>query len=163
METTDRTAFPGLTKIRRVPLLQRRCVELCTISEGRWRDILEAADVVSEGSARLEGAALVYYGSTSVLLPRRSAGGVLPDVDVTALASVLRLDPHVRLRALRIARREAQSRAGAPMRTVLADMQVTEAPRGVVIAVDVSAHLMRPSRCAPPALPRAASALQEPR
>jgi hypothetical protein len=146
METPARTAFPGLTKIRRVPLVQRRRVELCTAHEGRLRDILDEADVVSEGSARLEGSSLVYYGSTSVLIPRRSAGGAVPDPDVTALASVLRLDPHVRLRALRIAHREAQSRAGAPMRTLLAEVRIALDPRGVIIAIDVSARLVRTVR-----------------
>jgi len=135
---------PGLAKVRAPPLVQRRRVELCTAHEGRWREILEAADVVSEGKACAEGAALVYYGTTSVLLPRASAGGLLPDLDIAALARVLRLDPHVRLRALRIAHREAQSRAGAPMKTLLAEIQISEAPRGVIIEIEVTAHLARP-------------------
>src|SRR5262249_19462523 len=128
METPAPRAFPGLAKIRSVPLVQRRRVELRTAHEGRWREILDAADVVSEGQARQEGASLVYYGSTSVLLPRRSAGGILPDLDLASLTAVLRLDPHVRLRALRIAHREAQARAGAAMRALLAEIQINETP-----------------------------------
>lgn len=138
-------ASPGLTKVRAVPLVQRRRVELCTAHEGRWREILDAADVMSEGKTRPEGAGFVYYGSTSVLLPRRSSGGHLPDPDVPSLAGILRLDPHIRLRALRIAHREAELRAGAPMRTLHAEIQISDAPRGVIITIEVTAHLHRPS------------------
>jgi hypothetical protein len=153
-----RTTSPGLVKIRAVPLVQQRRVELCTAHAGRWRDILDAADVVSEGRARQEGAESVYYGSTSVLLPRRSSGGTLPDLDVGSLAAVLRRDPHVRLRALRIAHREAQIRAGAAMRTVLAEIQINEAERGVIIAVEVVARLARPALRVREEEPRTASA-----
>ena len=143
MHTPLARAFPGLTKVRAVPLVQRRRVELCTAQSGRWREILDDADVVSEGAVRAEDGALVYYGSTSVLLPRLSAGGALPDLDLGALASVLRADPHVRLRALRIAHREAAARAGASLGVVRAEVAVTAAPRGVVIAIDVAARLAR--------------------
>lgn len=153
-----RSACPGLAKIRAVPLVQRRSVELCTAHEGRWREILEAADVMSEGSARREGSLSVYYGSTSVLLPRRSEGGLLPDLDVASLAAVLRLDPHVRLRALRIARREASTRAGAPLGSLDAEIRIDEAARGVVIAVEVTATLLAPNLRTTPRLPRPASA-----
>lgn len=158
METPAPTAFPGLVKIRSVPLVQQRHIELRTAHEGRWREILDAADVVSEGRARQEGTSLVYYGSTSVLLPRRSAGGLLPDLDVASLAALLRLDPHVRLRALRIAHREAQARAGASMRMVLAEIQINEAHRGVIIAVEVTARLARTPLRVTREEPRAASA-----
>jgi hypothetical protein len=159
METPAPTSFPGLAKIRGVPLVQRRRIELRTAHEGRWREILDAADVVSEGRARQEGASLVYYGSTSVLLPRRSAGGLLPDLDVASLTAVLRLDPHVRLRALRIAHREAQARAGASMRMMLAEIQINETRRGVIIAIEVTARLARPLRSVTrDEEPRAASA-----
>lgn len=153
-----RSACPGLAKIRAVPLVQRRSVELCTAHEGRWREILEAADVVSEGAARREGSLSVYYGSTSVLLPRRSEGGLLPDLDIVSLAAVLRLDPHVRLRALRIARREALTRAGAPLGSLDAEIRIDEAARGVVIAVEVTAKLLAPNLRKTPRLPRPASA-----
>jgi hypothetical protein len=163
METLPRSAFPGLAKIRVVPLVQRRRVELCTAHEGRWREILDAADIVSEGSARAEGPLLIYYGSTSVLLPRRSAGGLLPDLDIESLARVLRLDPHVRLRALRIAHREAQARAGASMGTLSAEIQIKEAARGVIIAVEVTARLFAPLRKSTTKLPRSTSTHSVPR
>src|SRR6185369_2413583 len=68
---------PGLVKIRSVPLVQRRSVELCTAHDGRFRDILATADVMSEGRVSLEDGILVYHGTTSVILLRRSHGGVL--------------------------------------------------------------------------------------
>src|SRR4029079_4532391 len=98
--------------IRSIPLVQRRLVELCNAHDGRFRDILDTADVMSEGQVSIEDGALVYHGTTSVLLLRRSHGGHLPDLDVDALARVLRSDPHMRLRTLRIAHREATARAG---------------------------------------------------
>lgn len=137
-------ASPGLAKVRAAPLVKRRRVELCTAFDGRWREILEAADIMSEGAARPEGASLVYYGTTSVLLARKSAGGLIPDLDVASLARVLAKDPHVRLRALRIAHREAKVRAGAPIQTILAEIQISEASRGVIIAIEVTAHLESP-------------------
>lgn len=156
-------ASPGLAKVRSVPLLQRRRVELCTAHEGRWRDILDAADVVSEGKARVEESGLVYYGSTSVLLPQRSAGGLLPDLDVASFAGVLRRNPHVRLRALRIAHREAEARAGAPMHTLLAEIQIRGDARGVVICVDVTARLSHPALRTTTPLPRPDKAPAVPR
>src|SRR3954470_739662 len=114
---------PGLVKIPSVPLVQRRSVELCTAHDGRFRDILENADVMSEGRVAIEDGALVYQGTTSVLLLCLSLGGLLPDLDVDALAGVLRNDPPVRLRALRIARREALARAGSAIGSARADLR----------------------------------------
>ena len=135
------TASPGVVKIRDVPLVQRRWVELCATQPGRWREIVDGADVVSEGLSRTEAGELVYYGTTSVLLPCRGAGGVLPDLDVATLAALLRHDPHVRLRALRIAHREAGVRAGSPVGTLRADLVIAATARGVVISVDVMAKV----------------------
>jgi len=144
MEMPSVGSSPGLTKIRSIPLVQRRSVELCTAHEGRFRDILDAADVMSEGQVSIEGGALVYHGTTSVLLLRRSHGGLLPDLDVDALARVLRSDPHMRLRALRIAHREATSRAGSPIGSARSDLRIDPSARGVIISIEVSAPLRRP-------------------
>jgi hypothetical protein len=132
-------------KIRSVPLWQRRSVELCTLPPGRWREIFDAADVVSEGAARAEGAGLVYYGTTSVLLRRRSAGGLLPDVDVERLAGLLVHDPHARLLALRIAHREAAARACGTLGPVNAELAIAACARGVAISVEVEARLAGPA------------------
>ena len=154
MDTPFARTFPGLAKIRAAPLVQRRRVDLCTAQAGRWREILDGADVVSEGRAIPDGGALVYYGSSSVLLPQRSAGGSLPDRDVAALAALLRLDPHVRLRALRIAHREASTRAGGPIGTLRAEISVAAGARGVLITIEVVARLARGQLRASGGLPR---------
>jgi hypothetical protein len=143
MEMRSLGSSPGLVKIRSVPLVQRRSVELCTAHDGRFRDILDVADVMSEGRVSLEDGALVYHGTTSVLLLRRSHGGLLPDLDVDALAAVLQNDPHMRLRALRIAHREATARAGSPIGSARAELRIDPGARGVTISIEVSAPVER--------------------
>jgi hypothetical protein len=136
-------AHPGLTKIRKIPLVQSRRLEFYATLAGRWEEIIARADVVSEGRTQPEGDRLVYYGSTSVLLLRCSDGGELPDVDIDHLAALLRRDPHVRLHVLRIAHREATARAGGPLGTLRAEMDVGACARGVSLLVEVVARLSR--------------------
>ena len=85
-------------------------------SDGRLRELFDDADVISEGRAGIEGGELVYHGSTSVRLGRGD------DAGIEALARMATLDPHMRLRALRIARREASARAGGPIGTLRAEV-----------------------------------------
>lgn len=134
---------PGLVKVRGAPLVMHRHVSLIVAQHGPFRDIVEAADVVSEGRTEITGGRLVYYGSTSVLLLRKSAGGTLPDLEIDTLAALLRRDPHVRLRVLRIAHREATARAGGPLHTVEAEIDVAPSARGVSLLVEVVARLAR--------------------
>ncbi len=136
-------AIPGIVKVRAPPLVEHRTVTLASAPAGRWRELLDAADVVSEGGTRPEGDRLVYYGSTSVLLLRRSAGGALPDAEVGAFCSLIRADPHVRLRVLRIAWREASARAPRPLGTLRAEIDVAPSARGVSLLVEVMARLSR--------------------
>jgi hypothetical protein len=146
MEASQARPFPGLAKVRAAPLVRRRTIELAGLMQGRWREIVDGADVVSEGRAEVEGDRLVYYGSTSVLLLRRSNGGELPDGDVALLAALLKADPHARLHVLRIARREAVSRAGSPLGTMRAEIDVAPSARGVALLVEVVARLPRGAR-----------------
>lgn len=132
---------PGLAKVRAPPLVVRRTIHLAAASVYRFREIVEAADVVSEGRAVPEGERVVYYGSTSVLLLGRSAGGTLPDAEISHLAALLRADPHVKLFVLRVARREAEARAGGPLGTVRAEIDVAASARGVSLLVEVVARL----------------------
>lgn len=142
----ERPSGPGLTKIRAAPLLRRRVVELYATSDGEVRELFELADVISEGSARVEGDELVYYGSTSLLLVPAD-----PSL-LRELARVLPLDPHTRVRALRVARREASARAGGALGTIRADLTfaggATPSPssRGrpaLALTVDVTAVVLR--------------------
>ncbi len=138
----SRLPGPGPAKIRGAPLVLRRFVELVAASEGRLREIFDAADVVSEGSARPEGSRIVYYGSTSIVL----RPGEEPAL-VAELARVLPLDPHARVRALRIAHREAASRAGGPIGVLHAELSFdapapAHAGRALGLTVDVSAVVL---------------------
>lgn len=118
----SRLPGPGPAKVRGAPLILRRYVELVATSEGRLRELFEVADVISEGSAREEDGRLVYYGSTSLLIrPGEDAA------TVAQLGRLLPFDPHVRIRALRIAHREASSRAGGPIGTLHAELSFGDA------------------------------------
>lgn len=134
---------PGLTKIRAVPLVRRRVVKLVVADAGPIGEILDAADVVSEGRVEAEKGELVYYGSTSVLLLRKGAGGALPDAEIAALSALLQRDPHARVRVLRIARREAMARAGGTLGTIRAEIDVSPSARGVALLVEVVARVAR--------------------
>ncbi|WP_437747316.1 hypothetical protein WME73_21710 [Sorangium sp. So ce302] len=141
MSRSERLPGPGLAKVQRPPLLQRRHIELVTCSAGRLHALFDSADVLSEGSTRDEGGALVYYGSTSlhVALP--------PDAPLAArLDRALALDPHLRLRALRVAHREAAARAGGPLGPMQAEIRCGFAPHAAAVSfaltVDVTARVL---------------------
>lgn len=126
---------PGLAKIRSTPVLLSREAVLVRPGRGRWKDLFERADILSEGSARDEPRGRVWYGMTSLILPTDAAD--------TALLTVLAArDIHVRLRALRVARREACLRAPARLGRLGCEIQVKADPHGVRIDVDVQAPLI---------------------
>lgn len=127
-----------------MPLVSRRTVDLLQSTDYRWRELFESADVMSEGATRSEPEGAVYYGSTSVLLPRISKGGSIPDEEVDVLSRLLRGDPHARLRAVRIACLEAQLRAGDRLGPVRAELTVRRDPRGIRVDVDVEAPVRQP-------------------
>lgn len=138
---------PGLTKVRSVPLLRSRTVRLFATVPGLMARTIEVADTMSEGGVRLENGESIYYGSTVLLLgmdavaTRASAPPVAP-ADSAAITSLLARDPHLRLLAIRIAHREAMSRAHASLATVHADLRVSCSPTMVRIDVDVSARVL---------------------
>ena len=134
---------PPLAKVRQPALARDRSITLVIGVDGRLREIFDGADVVSEGESRAEVAGgVVYYGSTHLLLAPVSAGGRVADADVAVLARIASVDPHVRVRALRVARREAISRAGATLGPSLAEIHVETSPRGVVVHVDLMASVV---------------------
>jgi len=145
--TKSRLPGPGPVKIRAAPLLLRRHVTLVAVSVGRLHELFDAADVISEGSPRQEGerGRIVYYGSTSLLL----RPGDDPEI-VQQLALVLPFDPHARVRALRIAHREAVTRAGGPLGTLHAELSFgAPAPSGagltLALTIDVSGEVQKRS------------------
>ena len=132
---------PGLRKARGAPLVERRTLELYRSSDYRWRELFECADVMSEGATRDEPDGNMYYGSTSILLPFSSRGGLVPDDQAEPVARLLAKDPHARLRAVRIACLEAQVRSNARIGRVRAELCVRADSQGVRVDVDVEARV----------------------
>jgi hypothetical protein len=132
---------PGLAKVRGLPLLRRRLVELWQAADYRWRELFESADVMSEGATRDETNGPVYYGSTSVLLQLSRRGLALDENELEQIKRVIAADPHARLRAVRIACLEAQLRAGGPIGRVRAELFVRRDARGVRLDIEVEARV----------------------
>jgi hypothetical protein len=137
----QRARGPGLKKTHALPLLSTRKVELWQSSDYRWRELFESADVMSEGATRDEADGSTYYGSTSILLPFSSRGGLVPDDQAEPVARLLTRDPHARLRATRVARLEAQVRSAAPIGRVRAELGVKVVAHGIQVGVEVEARV----------------------
>jgi hypothetical protein len=114
-------------------------MDFVAVEDGPARQLVETADIMSEGLARLEGAGSVYYGTTSVLFLASPRGGSLPPEDVENLSRLFARDPHLRLRVLRIAVREARARAQGELGRVSAEMDVRSSDAGVVVTIEVVA------------------------
>lgn len=110
-------------------------------TDARWRALFEQADAVSEGSARTEGGARIWYGTTSLILPLPAS----TEAERAYLSAFCASDLHVRLRAVRIARREAMSRAPASLDRTTCEIRVSADVRGVRIDVDIQAPLIEGS------------------
>jgi hypothetical protein len=107
--------------------------------------MFDAANVVSEGAARGAGEELVWYGTTSLVLewPPSLEGS---DADSRAyIAAVALRDPHVRLRAVRVAHREASLRAPGRLGRAECELRIEARDDGLRIDVDVQAPLTLPS------------------
>ncbi len=137
-----RPAGPELAKARGLPLLRVRSVDLWQALDHGWRELFEAADVMSEGAVRRESDGLVYYGSTSLLLPFGSHRGRVPQLEADRVSRALAADPHARLRAVRIARREAELRSPGPLARVSAEVFVRRDRRGLRIDIEVEARVI---------------------
>jgi hypothetical protein len=136
-EDLERTALPqgpGLAKAH--PALVTTTSSVRT-SDGVWRDAFALADSVSEGGVRQEREGRVWYGSTSLILPldARQTAPYEPH-------TLAERDLHARLRATRIASREAQVRAPASLGTVKCELRFSSHPRGLRVDVDVEAALI---------------------
>src|SRR6266545_3558939 len=151
---------PGLAKTRQQPLFQIRDVRLAASSDARWSELFEKADVVSEGGAFGEGPERAYFGSSNIVLLLRPER---PGVTMEQLASAVALDPHVRVRALRMARREAEQRANGPLDRVRAEITVSPSPRGVAVHVDVHAQVFPDRRRGPRSAPSDSDRRRDPR
>ncbi|WP_394849386.1 hypothetical protein LZC95_18310 [Pendulispora brunnea] len=104
--------------------------------------MLTSADVISEGAARVENDGAVWYGSTSLIVTvpfEKSEERAL-------FAEVAARDPHVRVRALRIAKREAAIRAAAPLGRASCELRIEPDERGLRIDIDIQAPLIEERR-----------------
>ena len=154
----QRHVGPGLAKAGAQRLILRRDIELWQGSDYRWRELFEAADVMSEGAVRNERDGPVYYGTTSVLLPYRSQGGLVPDELAMHVTRIVTRDLHARVRAIRIACREAQVRSKHPIDRVSAEFIVRPDPRGIRVDIEVEARVVvgaARARSEPPTATRA--------
>ncbi|MET0594416.1 MAG: hypothetical protein ABW133_17065 [Polyangiaceae bacterium] len=134
---------PGIAKTKRARLFQPRTLRLVASSDARWGEIFETADVVSEGAQRGEAGDRSYFGSSNIiLLIAPEVHGQTPEF----LAGAVAKDPHVRLRAMRVARREAEQRANGPLDKVRTEITVTPCATGVAVHVEVEAVVLRDRR-----------------
>ncbi len=134
---------PGLKRGREDALVATRRAALVRASDALWRRLFDAADIVSEGGVVREADGAVWYGSTSVTLV------LAPDMALLRrafMAEVAARDPHVRLRATRLALREAQLRAPSILGRSSCEIRVGSEARGVRIDVDIQAPLIEGSR-----------------
>jgi hypothetical protein len=134
---------PGLVKTTRAQLFHSRTLRLLASSDARWGEIFDAADVMSEGAPRGEGSDRSYFGSSNIILLIAPEG---PEQTVQTLAGAVALDPHVRLRAMRVARREAAQRAHGPLDRVRTEITVSPCAKGVAVHVEVEAQVLRDRR-----------------
>jgi len=133
---------PSLAKTRGEQLLAKRSALLVRSSDSRFRDLLAGADAVSEGATRAEPDGPVWYGSTSLLIdvPLEEAA------DRALFTEIAMRDPHVRLRAIRMAKQEASTRAPSPLGRALCEVRFSSDERGLRIDVDVQAPLIEERR-----------------
>jgi hypothetical protein len=137
---------PGLAKANQAPLFMSRSFVLLASSDARWAELFENADIVSEGAPRVVGEQRIYYGCTDIVLPVpcERAGQT-----TASLAAAVARDPHVRVRALRAARREAAQRAQGPLDRLTAEITVSAKGGGVVVHVEVEGRVFADRRAVP--------------
>ncbi|MBX3217014.1 MAG: hypothetical protein KF850_33585 [Labilithrix sp.] len=130
---------PSLAKARAPKLVERRGDMVRTV-EGRWRELFESADMMSEGAAREErGGGRAWYGTTSLILELPVETSLEDRAELLAIA---KKDVHAHVHALRSAHREAQSRAPAQLGRVACELHFSDDPKGLRIDVDVQAPLI---------------------
>jgi hypothetical protein len=123
---------PGLAKTRGLPLVETREMVLVRTHDGPIRLLFEHADAVSEG-AESHG---MWRGTTSIVLRAQQ-------VLAAPLAAIAAQCIHVRLRALRFARREAQARASGELGQARCDLRVLPHADGILVEIDVEAPILR--------------------
>ncbi len=132
---------PGLIKIRAPSPVTRRLLSVVGASDSLWAALFEHADVVSEGLSSEEQGKLVYRGTTSVILLDDRYGGLLTVSQSAQMAKIAGSDPHLRVRLVRLAQREALSRVSQPLDCTYIEIIVRSDPRGICAEMDVFAQV----------------------
>lgn len=130
---------PGLAKAQGGPRPSRREFSLWRSSDTWWRLLFERADVMSEGAIQGHGNSRIYFGTTSILLHAAAGSDLLDLTDLPELRSLATVDPHARVRAVRVACREAQVRAELPLERIQAHLRTVDDDRGLRLDIDVEA------------------------
>jgi hypothetical protein len=134
---------PSLAKAGIPPLIERRG-DMVRTTEGRWRELFDAADMVSEGATKEEpDGDRTWYGSTSLILELPVETSL---EDRAQLLAIAQKDVHAHVHALRSAHREAQSRAPAMLGRITCELRFSDDPKGLRIDVDVQAPLIERRR-----------------
>jgi hypothetical protein len=139
---TPDPARPGLAKTRGEALVRAQTATWLRGSDARFRAMFDAADLVSEGSVKEDGTGALWFGTTSLILPWPE--GLSTPPARAFVAAVAARDPHVRLRAVRSAHREACVRAPGVLGRADCEVRVEVGDRGLRIDVDVQAPLTLP-------------------
>jgi len=140
-----RDGIRPLRKARRLDLVRR--TEAKRLAPGVAELLLRNAQVMSEGAVREGiGGREAYFGSTMLTVDLADLAGELratvdPDL-ATALAPLLGRSGHLRVAALRIARREAESRIpGWQAERLTAETRVRAVGTRIEVDVDVELGL----------------------
>jgi len=129
---------PGLKKAKLPALLRERWVRLLALTEGRIRELVDEADIISEGGVREESGVSTYYGTTSLII----GTDVLEGASTEVITHVLRCDPHTRLRLVRVAHREATSRIAGRAGALSLEMEIDVTAQRITIRIDAVARVM---------------------
>lgn len=128
---------PGLRKATRPRVYATRAIVLERLEANATRDWLDEASVVSEGAVHDAR----YYGSSYIHVAR-DVDCAAARIEAATLVKLVDADPHLRLRVLRVAHREASARADGRLGTLRAEISIAPSDRGVSLVVEVEADLV---------------------
>jgi hypothetical protein len=141
-------SFPlkGPKKAMQLPLLLPMARQGFRLFDCRLQELFDTADILSEGARKGNREASEsensYFGTTNILLTPYAPGFAQLGVDNSTLVRIFAWDPHVRLRALRIACREARVRAQGTIDQVRTEIVVSDGLPGIRIHVDLEARVV---------------------
>ena len=137
---------PGLRKATRGSIRSQRRPNLLRLNEGWVASMFSRADIVSEGAVRQDDGKEQYFGTTSIDVTIAAAAMAAEGHEPERLAQALLADPFTRLHVLRMARREATSRASRSLDVayseVLAEASLVSGDLVLLFQIDLNAELL---------------------